>query len=176
MKFRIDTSSGFLDTSHTKIALCAREWVQHSANASGDVDVAGTFGGKFENCWPRRLPACLPLHTVVVVDVVASVAVVVVGGCCSSVWSVHKTTTEVYSWLGAGCHGGGGGVVWWWWWRWRQRQMRRRRGAGRATLALCGECVCSPLLLSLLSMQRQQRQQQASRQCFAYCLCHHTYL
>lgn len=59
------------------------------------------------------LPACLPLHTVVVVDVVASVAVVVVvvGGCCSSVWSVHKTTTEVYSWLGAGCHGGGGGVV-----------------------------------------------------------------
>lgn len=26
-------------------------------------------------------------------------------------WSVHKTTTEVYSWLGAGCHGGGGGVV-----------------------------------------------------------------
>lgn len=58
MKFRIDTSSGFLDTSHTKYALCAREWVQHSANASGDVDVAGTFGGKFENCWPRRLPAC----------------------------------------------------------------------------------------------------------------------
>lgn len=26
-------------------------------------------------------------------------------------WSVHKTATEVYSWLGAGCHGGGGVVV-----------------------------------------------------------------
>lgn len=44
---------GFLTHPIQNSLYAAREWVQHSANASGDVDVAGTFGGKFENCWPR---------------------------------------------------------------------------------------------------------------------------
>lgn len=75
LKFKTDTSSGFLDESHTKCACCS--WVS-TGTANGDVD--NMFGGKFENCRPWRLACPLRFLLVVVerhgglLDVLASVA------------------------------------------------------------------------------------------------------
>jgi len=70
MKFKFDTSSGFLDESHTKCAFCS--WVSTAQPTATSTSLARLA----VNLKIAGLLACCVLHTVVA------------GGCCSlEVWS-----------------------------------------------------------------------------------------
>lgn len=133
---------GFLTHPIQNSLYAAREWVQHSANASGDVDVAGTFGGKFENCWPRGGACHRRRYTQLLSSTSlssSSSSVVVVRRSCGVF--TRRRRRFIAGWVLLG--------------EWGEWGWRGGKGAGRATLAFC--CCCS-------------------RQCFAYCLCHHTHI